>query len=281
MNVEISSRFNGNSAIMFINNDLVLEWWKDDVKKKRLFCSDGYNLTAYGFSVMLDHWMVSFNYFLCSSIMIWYYLGRISICDKFIFTISIPFKVKLKKVVTDSKISSSTHSYSNEPKGGRSSDSPISFNNPEPCLDRLTENIPKMQLHTSSSSNLNNESNENIDAYDSPRTSVDHLGLKSATDLDEKTDVFHDASETITDEQTSIDPISITTSPASPAEENHTNVVIDTEKDESDPVVASEEIKVSSETNMQTEADEIDESFHEKANEEVMEKDLPDNAETN
>ena len=57
MNVEISSRFNGNSAIMFINNDLVLEWWKDDVKKKRLFCSDGYNLTAYGFSVMLDHWM--------------------------------------------------------------------------------------------------------------------------------------------------------------------------------------------------------------------------------
>ena len=64
MNVEISSRFNGNSAIMFINNDLVLEWWKDDVKKKRLFCSDGYNLTAYGFSVMLDHWMVSFDYLL-------------------------------------------------------------------------------------------------------------------------------------------------------------------------------------------------------------------------
>ena len=188
------------------------------------------------------------------------------------------FKVKLKKVVIDSKISSSTHSYSNEPKGEGSSDSPISFNNPKPCLDRLTENIPKMQLHTSSSSNLNNESNENID---SPRTSVDHLGLKSATDLDEKTDgndVFHDASETITDEQTINNPISIETSPVSPAEENHANVMRKTKKDE---VVASEEIKVSSETNLPTEADETDESFHEKANEEVMEKDLPDNAETN
>ena len=191
------------------------------------------------------------------------------------------FKVKLKKVVIDSKISSSTHSYSNEPKGEGSSDSPISFNNPEPCLDRLTENIPKMQLHTPSSSNLNNESNENID---SPRTSVDHSGLKSATDLDEKTDgndVFHDASETITDEQSIINPILITTSPVSPAEENRTNVMIETEKDELDPVVASEEIKVSSEANLPTEADETDESFHEKANEEVMEKDLPDNAETN
>ena len=180
--------------------------------------------------------------------------------------------------MNDSKISSSTHSYSNEPKGEGSSDSPISFNNPEPCLDRLTENIPKMQLHTSSSSNLNNESNENID---SPRTSVDHLGLKTATDLDEKTDgndVFHDASETITDEQTINNPISIETSPVSPAEENHANVMRKTKKDE---VVASEEIKVSSETNLPTKADETDESFHEKANEEVMEKDLPDNAETN
>ena len=59
MNVEISSRFNANQSVTFINNDLVLEWWKDDVKKMRLFCADGYNLTAYGFSVMLDHWMVS------------------------------------------------------------------------------------------------------------------------------------------------------------------------------------------------------------------------------
>ena len=183
--------------------------------------------------------------------------------------------------MNDSKISSSTHSYSNEPKGEGSSDSPISFNNPEPCLDRLTENIPKMQLHTRGSSNLNNESNENIEAYDSPRTSIDHLGLKSATDSDEKTDgndVFHDASETITDEQTINNPISIETSPVSPAEENHANVMRKTKKDE---VVASEEIKVSSETNLPTEADETDESFHEKANEEVMEKDLPDNAETN
>ena len=183
--------------------------------------------------------------------------------------------------MNDSKISSSTHSYSNEPKDEGSSDFPISFNNPEPCLDRLTENKPKMQLRTSSSSNLNNESNENIEAYDSPRTSIDHSGLKSTTDSDEKTDgndEFHDASETINDERTINNPISIKTSPVSPAEENHANVMRKTEKDE---VIASEEIKVSSETNLPTEGDETDESFHEKANEEVMEKDLPDNAETN
>ena len=58
MNVEISSRLNENKAVIFINNDIVLEWWKDDVKKMRLFNSDGHHLTAYGFSVMLDHWMV-------------------------------------------------------------------------------------------------------------------------------------------------------------------------------------------------------------------------------
>ena len=61
MNVEISSRLNDNESVIFINNDMVLEWWKDDVKKKRLFASDGYNLTAYGFSMMLDHWMVRSN----------------------------------------------------------------------------------------------------------------------------------------------------------------------------------------------------------------------------
>merc|ERR1712008_473421 len=43
--------------IEFINNDTVLEWWKDDVKKMRLFRPDGYHLSAYGFSMMLEQWM--------------------------------------------------------------------------------------------------------------------------------------------------------------------------------------------------------------------------------
>lgn len=59
MNVEISSRLTSNSRVIFINNDLVLEWWKDDVKRNRLFASDGQQLTPYGFSVLLDHWMVT------------------------------------------------------------------------------------------------------------------------------------------------------------------------------------------------------------------------------
>lgn len=59
MNVEISSLLSDNKRVVFINNDIVLEWWKDEVKKNRLFSSDGHMLTAYGFSVMLDHWMTT------------------------------------------------------------------------------------------------------------------------------------------------------------------------------------------------------------------------------
>ena len=57
MNVEISMRLQDKPNVEFINNDTVLEWWKDDVKKMRLFRSDGYHLSAYGFSMMLEHWM--------------------------------------------------------------------------------------------------------------------------------------------------------------------------------------------------------------------------------
>ncbi len=59
MNVEISSRLASNDRVVFINNDTSLEWWKDEVKRNRLFSHDGHQLTAYGFSVMLDHWMVT------------------------------------------------------------------------------------------------------------------------------------------------------------------------------------------------------------------------------
>ena len=56
MNVEICSRLSSNASVVFINNDTTLEWWKDEVKRNRLFSSDGHRLTAFGFSVMLDHW---------------------------------------------------------------------------------------------------------------------------------------------------------------------------------------------------------------------------------
>ena len=44
MNVEISSRLSNNDNIVFINNDIVLEWWKDEIKKNRLFGSDGHQV---------------------------------------------------------------------------------------------------------------------------------------------------------------------------------------------------------------------------------------------
>ena len=57
MNVELQGRFHNKPNIELINNDLVLEWYKDDVKKKRLFRQDGYHLSAYGFTMMMEHWM--------------------------------------------------------------------------------------------------------------------------------------------------------------------------------------------------------------------------------
>ena len=57
MNVEIAMRLENLENVHFINNDDWSKWGKDDVKRNRLFGSDGYHLTAYGFSMMLDHWM--------------------------------------------------------------------------------------------------------------------------------------------------------------------------------------------------------------------------------
>jgi len=57
MNVELQGRFRDKPNIELINNDAVLEWYKDDVKKKRLFRPDGYHLSAYGFTTMMEHWM--------------------------------------------------------------------------------------------------------------------------------------------------------------------------------------------------------------------------------
>ena len=35
MNVEVSTRLSDVQNVTFINNDMVLEWWKDEVKKRR------------------------------------------------------------------------------------------------------------------------------------------------------------------------------------------------------------------------------------------------------
>jgi hypothetical protein len=41
MNVELTSRLAEIKNVIFLNNDPVLEWMKDDVKKHRLFSTDG------------------------------------------------------------------------------------------------------------------------------------------------------------------------------------------------------------------------------------------------
>ena len=56
INVQLSMRLHDNLNVTVINNDLVLEWYKDEVKRNRLFKSDGQKLTAFGMSILLDHW---------------------------------------------------------------------------------------------------------------------------------------------------------------------------------------------------------------------------------
>merc|ERR1711899_512678 len=160
MNVEISSRFNNNPSITFINNDLVLEWWKDDVKKMRLFCSDGFSLTAYGFSVMLDHWMVT-----------------------------------LKKIVSSVDIDHSSAS-SCYPDSKEESSSPIQFSEPAACLDRLTQKLPRPKCVETNKDTTSEPDEREV----SPKLSIDNIDRKVLTKPEEKTDtmeVFHDASESI------------------------------------------------------------------------------------
>jgi len=45
MNVELTSRLAETKNVIFLNNDPVLEWLKDDVKKNRLFSKDGERVT--------------------------------------------------------------------------------------------------------------------------------------------------------------------------------------------------------------------------------------------
>lgn len=57
INVQLSMRLHEKKNIVSVNNDLVLEWFKDDVKRNRLVKSNGHELTAFGISVMLEQWL--------------------------------------------------------------------------------------------------------------------------------------------------------------------------------------------------------------------------------
>jgi len=57
MNVQIGTRFYNSGRVSTLNNDSVLEWWKDEVKRDKLLRPAGTELTAYGFGVLLDFWV--------------------------------------------------------------------------------------------------------------------------------------------------------------------------------------------------------------------------------
>ncbi|XP_059095300.1 uncharacterized protein LOC131890047 isoform X2 [Tigriopus californicus] len=65
INVQLSMRLHDKKNIVSVNNDLVLEWFKDDVKKNRLVKSNGHELTAFGISVMLEQWLTVLKEFVC------------------------------------------------------------------------------------------------------------------------------------------------------------------------------------------------------------------------
>lgn len=57
MNVQILSRLSQSPKVKIINNDSVLEWHKDEVKRDRLISKDGVSLTAFGIGELCSNWL--------------------------------------------------------------------------------------------------------------------------------------------------------------------------------------------------------------------------------
>ena len=197
-------------------------------------------------------------------------------------------KAKLKKLVSDADVDLSAYSYSNESKCDSGDSSPTSFSNPAPCLDRLTEKIPVTKLSEAPCDTTNKcggqEDDKGMDV-ELPVTSIDKIVSQSSTELEEKAetiDIFHDAAETIneSDSQLANPPTDIThiqtTTDTDPAGLNE-----DKFEDKLSPVLNVDEEDETLGTDLPVEADDLEHSFKEKANEEIMEKDLPETNDVN
>ena len=194
----------------------------------------------------------------------------------------------MKKIVNDANVDVSIHCANPEDKNESGSISPLSFGNPEPCLDRLTENKSAHKLTDTPSDSPQSiskqGSTEASEESECPKISIDKLSLKDCTEFDDKTDAvdeFHDAIESVNEgvSRTSTSSVELSTlqpeigvSPPTSTKDDVNNGATSLPK--------LEEQQTAIETISPVEAtDEAEDSFHEKANEEVMEKDLPDKKE--
>ena len=192
----------------------------------------------------------------------------------------------MKALVSTVDIDDAVLPYNKDSKNGSSSTSPVLFSNPEPCLDRLTKTVssPKLEITRSDTKDNDRRCETNIEGMELPRISIDNLEVKSCTESDEKTDsleVFHDASETVNEAESdksdaqidmpSVHP-TIDLYPTSDSENVSKTSV------SSVPILSEENVTL--ENTAPVRGDETDESFTEKANEEIMEKDLPDATES-
>ena len=188
-------------------------------------------------------------------------------------------QVKLKKVVSSVDIDHSSASSSYYGSKDESASPPINVSSPAQCLDRLTEKLSTSMLPetTSTCDTVNTAAKSD----DSPRLSLVNIEEKISKESEEKTEgleVFHDASESINqNDNENTEPKIIAASP---------KAVTDTELAEStkEDDLTSTEVKRDDKNKSCPGAtfdknDDTEESFTEKANEEVMEKDLADGKE--
>ena len=142
----------------------------------------------------------------------------------------------------------------------------------------------ELQLPSSDTKINYRKSDTNVEGIELPRISIDNIEAKSCTESDEKTDsieVFHDASETMNEADSDKSDALIDMASAHPTTD--VDPTTDSENDSKTnvlPVPIPSEEKVTLDIISPVKNDETDESFTEKANEEIMEKDLPDTTES-
>ena len=185
--------------------------------------------------------------------------------------------MNLKKIVASVDIDYSSASSFYPDSKDDSTSPPTNVSEPAACLDRLTEKLPphkvqQIEPSTSNKSPINDES---------PKLSMnrtDEISVKEPGEKTESLEVFHDASESMNAHNNE-------------NSDSETETAITKKDTNAEPTTAlkahtassSEGTKIemneSNSTTRSDKNDDADESFTEKANEEVMEKDLPENKE--
>ena len=189
--------------------------------------------------------------------------------------------MKLKKLVSEAGIDPSTHFYGNEDKCNNEDVSLTDSPNLTSVSERLTVKMSETKLIEKPG-----DVNDNCSAaaakgvsIESPKTILDLKASQSSTDLEdgnEQTDIFHDASENINESDSErtcslIDKAlekHVTDNGAASSTEDELKCKLSSENKNEDKEATTDSV-------LPIEEDSLDDSFKEKANEEMMEKDLP------